>query len=93
MFQPPSVKENEKEYIKQEIKGMTAWKQKELIELIVSTTVQWLWRHFRAVWVFCHNLRALDEQSENSKIPLYTWWTCFLGSPLLPCSSIMEQCF
>ena len=38
MFQPPSEEENEKEYIKQEIKGMTAWKQKELIELIISTT-------------------------------------------------------
>lgn len=38
MFQPPSVEENEKEYIKQEIKGMTARKQKELIELIISTT-------------------------------------------------------
>lgn len=38
MFQPPSEEENEKEYTKQEIKGMTAWKQKELIELIISTT-------------------------------------------------------
>lgn len=38
MFQPPSVEENEKKSIKQEIKGMTAWKQKELIELIISTT-------------------------------------------------------
>lgn len=38
MFQPPSVEENEKKYIKQEIKGMTAWKQMKLIELITSTT-------------------------------------------------------